>query len=40
MELATKRRLPAMSNFKESTEAGGLMSYGPNRVHIWRGKAR
>jgi putative ABC transport system substrate-binding protein len=36
MELATKRRLPAMSNFKESTEAGGLMSYGPNRVDIWR----
>jgi putative ABC transport system substrate-binding protein len=36
MELATKRRLPAMSNFKETSEAGGVMSYGVNRVDIWR----
>ena len=36
MELATKRRLPAMSNFKETSEAGGVMSYGVNCVDIWR----
>ena len=29
-ELATRNRLPSISSFREYTEAGGLMSYGPN----------
>jgi putative ABC transport system substrate-binding protein len=29
-DLATKRRLPAMYDWKMSVEAGGLMSYGPS----------
>jgi putative ABC transport system substrate-binding protein len=29
-ELATKRRLPTVSAWKQLTEAGGLMSYGPD----------
>jgi len=29
--LATKHRLPTIYAFREYTEAGGLMSYGPNR---------
>jgi putative tryptophan/tyrosine transport system substrate-binding protein len=36
MELAAKSRLPAMSNFKETTEIGGLMSYGSNRLDRFR----
>jgi putative ABC transport system substrate-binding protein len=39
MELAIKSRLPAMSNFRESTQAGGLMSYGNNRIEAYRGAA-
>jgi putative ABC transport system substrate-binding protein len=39
MDLALANRLPAMSNFRESTEAGGLMSYGNNRVEAFRGAA-
>jgi putative ABC transport system substrate-binding protein len=36
MELALKNRLPAMSAFRESTEAGGLLSYSSNRVDRYR----
>jgi putative ABC transport system substrate-binding protein len=36
MEWAVGARLPAMSNYKESTEAGGLMSYGSNRLDSFR----
>jgi putative ABC transport system substrate-binding protein len=36
MELAIKSRLPAVSNLRESTEAGGLMSYGSNRLDRFR----
>jgi putative tryptophan/tyrosine transport system substrate-binding protein len=36
MELALKNRLPAMSAFRESTEAGGLLSYGSNRADRYR----
>ena len=34
--LATKSRLPAIYEFKESVEAGGLMSYGTNIVDVYR----
>jgi putative ABC transport system substrate-binding protein len=36
MELAAKSRLPAMSGFREATEAGGLMSYGSVRGDRFR----
>ena len=36
-ELATKHRLPTMHYFRESVEAGGLLGYGPDWRHIWRG---
>jgi putative ABC transport system substrate-binding protein len=31
VDFATKRRLPSMLGWKEYVDAGGLMSYGPNR---------
>jgi putative ABC transport system substrate-binding protein len=36
MELAAKGRLPAMSDFRETTEVGGLMSYESVRVDRYR----
>ena len=36
VELAAKNRLPVMSSYKEATEIGGLMSYGSNRVDLFR----
>jgi putative ABC transport system substrate-binding protein len=36
MDLALKNRLPAISAFRESTEAGGLLSYSSNRVDRFR----
>jgi putative tryptophan/tyrosine transport system substrate-binding protein len=36
MELALKSLLPAMSAFRESTEAGGLLSYSSDRVERYR----
>jgi putative ABC transport system substrate-binding protein len=36
MDLALKARLPAVSNFRESMQAGGLLSYGPDRVERFR----
>jgi putative tryptophan/tyrosine transport system substrate-binding protein len=36
VELATKYKLPVMSNFKETTEVGGLMSYGASRIDLFR----
>jgi putative ABC transport system substrate-binding protein len=36
VELAAKNRLPVVSHFREITEIGGLMSYGPNRVDLFR----
>jgi putative ABC transport system substrate-binding protein len=39
MEFAAKSRLPAMSSFRETTEAGGLMSYGSVRGDRYRGAA-
>jgi ABC-type uncharacterized transport system substrate-binding protein len=35
-ELATRFRLPAMFVYKDSAEAGGLISYGPDRRQIYR----
>jgi putative ABC transport system substrate-binding protein len=35
-ELATKSRVPAIFEFKEFVEAGGLMSYGTNIVTVYR----
>jgi putative tryptophan/tyrosine transport system substrate-binding protein len=35
-ELAAKRRLPTISNFRETTELGGLMSYGSVRTDRFR----
>ena len=34
--LAANRRLPAMYGTSEFVEAGGLMSYGPNRPDLYR----
>ena len=35
-ELAIEHRLPSMFGPKEHAEAGGLLSYGPDRVDLWR----
>ena len=35
-ELATKSRLPTMSTQSQSVEAGGLMSYGPSLLDMYR----
>ena len=35
-ELAAKNRLPATYGLSENVEAGGLMSYGPNRLAAYR----
>jgi ABC-type uncharacterized transport system substrate-binding protein len=34
--LAAEYRLPAIYQWKEHVEAGGLMSYGPSLVQLWR----
>jgi putative tryptophan/tyrosine transport system substrate-binding protein len=36
VDLAAKKRLPAIYGLTESAEAGGLMAYGPNRVDQYR----
>ena len=36
IELAAKNRLPAMYYDRSSVEIGGLMSYGPDRLHMDR----
>jgi putative tryptophan/tyrosine transport system substrate-binding protein len=33
---AQKTHLPSMYGQKEFADAGGLLSYGPNTVHLWR----
>jgi ABC-type uncharacterized transport system substrate-binding protein len=35
-DLAAKRRLPAIYNFREFVDAGGLLAYGPNIREFWR----
>jgi putative ABC transport system substrate-binding protein len=39
IELAAKYRLPAMYEFKDYVEDGGLMSYGPSISEMFRGAA-
>ncbi|HEX9146355.1 MAG TPA: ABC transporter substrate-binding protein [Candidatus Binatia bacterium] len=34
--IAIKKRMPAISEFKEFVEAGGLMSYGTNIIEVYR----
>jgi putative tryptophan/tyrosine transport system substrate-binding protein len=34
-----RQRVPVMSEFRAATEAGTLMSYGPNQVDLWRRSA-
>ena len=36
VEFAMRRHLPLMSEHRPIPEAGGLMSYGPNQIHMWR----
>ena len=36
VELAAKNRLPLMGNQEEYAEAGGLMSYGPSTLDLFR----
>ena len=36
VELEAKNRLPVLFHFREITELGGLMSYGPNRIDLFR----
>jgi len=38
--LAAKYRLPAMYDFRDFTEAGGLMAYGPSIQEAYRQAAR
>jgi putative ABC transport system substrate-binding protein len=38
-ELATRARLPTVYGIREAAEAGGLMSYGPDRVELGRRSA-
>jgi len=39
-EFAVASRLPALFGFREAVEAGGLMSYGPSFVGLFRQQAR
>jgi putative ABC transport system substrate-binding protein len=36
VDLAAKNRAPTMFPFREFVEAGGLLSYGPNFLELWR----
>ena len=36
VDLAAKNRLPALYQTRESVDAGGLMSYGPNLADLFR----
>jgi putative ABC transport system substrate-binding protein len=36
VDLAAKNRLPAVYTWRESVDAGGLMSYGPNLADLYR----
>jgi len=39
VEFAAKNRLPALFGFREAVDAGGLMSFGPKFLDLWRGAA-
>jgi putative tryptophan/tyrosine transport system substrate-binding protein len=36
IEFTMRQHLPLMSEFRAGAEAGGLMSYGPNPIEMWR----
>jgi putative tryptophan/tyrosine transport system substrate-binding protein len=36
IEFTMRQHLPLMSEFRPGAEAGGLMSYGPNPIEMWR----
>jgi putative ABC transport system substrate-binding protein len=36
VELALRYRLPVNSEFRMFADAGGLLSYGPNQIEMWR----
>ena len=40
MDLAASHRLPAIYQWREHAEAGGLISYGPSLQGIWRQSAQ
>ena len=35
-EFGLRQKIPVMSEFRAIADAGGLMSYGPNQVDMWR----
>ena len=35
-DLAAKRRLPSIHHFSEFADAGGLVTYGPDRADLYR----
>ncbi len=35
-EVTTRQRIPYMSEFRAGPDAGGLISYGPNQVAMWK----
>jgi len=39
VEFAAKHRLPALYGFREAVDVGGLMSFGPKVLDLWRGAA-
>jgi putative ABC transport system substrate-binding protein len=39
VEFAAKNRIPALYGFREAVAAGGLMSFGPKLLDLWRGAA-
>ena len=39
VEFAAKNQLPALFGFREAVDAGGLMSFGPKWLDLWRGAA-
>jgi putative tryptophan/tyrosine transport system substrate-binding protein len=39
VEFATRQRVPVMGEFRSMADAGGLMSYGPNQIDLWRRSA-
>jgi putative ABC transport system substrate-binding protein len=39
VEIAAKNRLATVYGFREAVDAGGLMSFGPKLIDLWRGAA-
>jgi putative ABC transport system substrate-binding protein len=39
VEFAAKNRFPALYGFREAVDSGGLMSFGPKFLDLWRGAA-